>query len=58
MRFESLKKQCELINELLDEVIEESKNKERHEYSIQKNGEFAYEFLMKLKEYLDDVLDE
>ena len=58
VRFERLKMQCELIYKLLDEVIVESKNKERHEYSMQKSGEFAYKFLMDLKEYLDDVLDD
>ena len=52
VRFENLKVQCELIYDLLDEIIEEEKNKERHEGSMQKSGEFAHKFLIDLKEHL------
>lgn len=57
-RFENLEVQCELINELLEEVIIESKSKERYEGSMEKSGKFAYEYLMELKKYLEDVLYE
>lgn len=52
-RYKALALQCDLITELVIEVIEESKRKERHEGSMQKSGKFAYEYLMFLKRYLD-----
>lgn len=44
-RFENLKNQCDLVFELLSEIIEVSKDKDRQEYSIKRAGQYADNFI-------------
>lgn len=44
-RFENLKKQCDLVFELLDEIIEVSKEKDRPEHSMKIAGQYAHDFI-------------
>jgi len=45
LRFENLKAMCNLVNELVADIDEVVKNKNRHEYSMRKLGEYADKFL-------------
>lgn len=45
VRFENLKNQCDLVFELLDEIIDVSKEKDRQEHSISRAGQYAYDFI-------------
>lgn len=48
-RFENLKVLCELVNELVSEIDNVSfYNKDRCEYSMNRSGKYANEFLLKL----------
>lgn len=47
-RFENLKSMCELVNDLVTEIDKVAHdNKDRHEYSMKKAGDYASCFLSK-----------
>ena len=48
-RFENLKQTTELIDRLVFDIVDASKNKDRQEYSMKKAGTYAYKFLEELK---------
>lgn len=48
-RFENLKTMCELVDSLIYDIYEVSKDKNRHETSMRVMGEYADRFLNELK---------
>ncbi|MBL0317488.1 MAG: hypothetical protein IPP69_17655 [Flavobacteriales bacterium] len=48
-RFENLKAMCELVGDLIEEIKDAAKSKERHEYSMKEMGLYAYKFLSQLE---------
>lgn len=53
-RFENLQQMTALIDELLHEVCEVAKQKDRHEYSISKAGRHAHGFIKHLIKTLEE----
>ncbi len=47
-RFENLKEMCQLIEELVSEIQEASKSKDRYEASMKEIGQYAFNFLTEL----------
>jgi fructose-1,6-bisphosphatase/sedoheptulose 1,7-bisphosphatase-like protein len=48
-RLENLKAMCELVGDLVEEIKEAAKAKERHEHSMKEMGLYAYNFLSQLE---------
>jgi fructose-1,6-bisphosphatase/sedoheptulose 1,7-bisphosphatase-like protein len=48
-RFENLKAMCELVGDLIEEIKDAAKSKERHEHSMKEMGLYAYNFLTQLE---------
>lgn len=44
-RFANLEEMTTVVNKLLYDIYQVSKEKDRHEYSVKKAGEYAHEFL-------------
>lgn len=48
-RFENLKAMCELVGDLMEEIKDAAKAKDRHEHSMKEMGLYAYKFLSQLE---------
>jgi len=48
IRFSNLVDMCELVEMLITDIREVSKNKDRYEYSMKKAGKYADDFLKQL----------
>ena len=49
-RFENLKAMTELVDELLSDIYRVARGNNRHEYSINRAGQFASSFLDEVRE--------
>ena len=49
-RFENLKDMCLLVDNLVSEIVDVSKNKDRYEHSMKEMGLFANKFLNEMVE--------
>ena len=47
-RFENLKNQCDLVFELLDEIIQVAGKKDSYEFSVKKSAEYAEKYLTEI----------
>lgn len=56
-RYENLKEYCELSCEMINEICDEAKNSKRFEYSMEKSGKEAIEYLKSIKVTIDDCLN-
>lgn len=56
IRFDNQEKLIELTGELLDALIDNSKYKNRHEYSMQKIGDRAYDTLKSIHKQISEYL--
>lgn len=56
VRFDNQEKLIELISEFVDVLIENSKYKNRHEYSMQKIGDRAYDILKFIHKQIGEYL--
>ena len=57
-RYDNLDKQCVLIGELIQDVATQMDHIYKPNYTMCRNGIYAYEFLTDLKEDLESVLEE
>ena len=57
-RLENLEVMTEVIDELMEKVISLASTKDDYRRSIKPFGEYAFEYLKKLKETLDEILEE
>lgn len=48
-RFENLKAMCELVGNLMEEIKDAAKAKDRYEHSMKEMGLYAYNFLSQLE---------
>ena len=48
-RLENLKAMCELVGDLIEEIKDVAKEKDRYENSIKAMGQYAYKFLSELE---------
>jgi len=48
-RFENLRAMCELVGDLMDEIKDAAKSKDRQEHSMKEMGLYAYKFLTQLE---------
>lgn len=55
-RLINLKQVCRLVDELLVDIIDVSKNSEAREHSVKLAGVTAESFLLEWREYLNEVL--
>ena len=55
-RMLNLKDTMKLVDGLVDDIIEVSKNSDRHEHSMNEMGKLSFDFLKELRNKLDDVL--
>ena len=54
----NLERQCNLTRMLLKDIVEESKNKDSYQGSVNSSGKYAYNFIEGLYEYLRDEVEE
>ena len=48
-RFENLKAMCELVGDLIEEIKDTAREKDRYEHSMKEMGLYAYKFLTQLE---------
>lgn len=58
VRFDNLVEVCELIDRLIFKVVDVSTNKDRPEHSMNKLGEYAYNYMKDLHQSLGEDLEE
>lgn len=58
IRFDNLVEVCALIDRLIFKVTDVSTNKGRSEYSVNKAGEYAYNYMKELHQSLGEDLEE
>jgi hypothetical protein len=51
-RFDNLKEMCDLVSDLVREINEVSKNKDRYEQSMKEAGQYADKFLINILDNL------
>ena len=56
-RYENLKEYCGLACEMINEICDEAKNSKRFEYSMEKSGKEAIEYLKCIKVTIDYCLN-
>jgi len=49
-RYGNLEEMCTLVNKLLFQIHQVSKEKDNHQHSIKRAGQYAYQFLKEVKE--------
>ena len=52
-RFENLKAMCELVGDLIEEIKDVAREKDRYESSMKEMGLYAYKFLSQLETEVD-----
>lgn len=57
-RLENLKVMTRVVDELIEEIIQASKTKDYFQYSMQKIGRYAFEYLKEWKETLEEFVGE
>ena len=56
-RYNNLNNLCILVSNLVDDIIEVSKNKERIEFSMKRQGKFAFNFLKNIEVKIQEGLE-
>ena len=57
-RLENLETLIEILDEYINEMIDVTKYRNRYEYSILKIADRAYEWLVELRDYTDEIVRE
>ena len=57
-RLENLEVMTEVVDELMEEIISSSGTKDDYRRSVQQIGKYAFEYLKKWKETLDEIVGE